>query len=165
MLIVIIILIVLIGITITISLCNKKNKMSDGNTNNSNISNNEKVSGIGENQTESFNRSPQNVTIEIDENTISPENVSITITDNNKNPYAWGIEFKVQEKVNGEWQDLKYLSGNLSWPTIAYKLNKNKTLTQKLDIEKYYGRLSNGIYRIVKTVGSTNIYSNEFEIK
>ena len=29
------------------------------------------------------------------------------ITDNNSNKYGWGVEFRVQEKVNGEWKDLK----------------------------------------------------------
>ena len=41
-------------------------------------------------------------------------------------------------------------------------------LTLKLDIEQYYGKLSNGTYRIVKPVydnGYMDIYSNEFEIK
>ena len=114
------------------------------------------------------NRNPNNVIIKVDNTTIKPESVSITITDNNENQYGWGVEFRVQEKVNGEWKNLNYISGNLSWIDIAYQLNEDKQLTQKLDIEKYYGKLSNGIYRIVKPVydeGYIDIYSNEFEIK
>ena len=114
------------------------------------------------------NRNPNNVIIKVDNTTIKPESVSITITDNNENQYGWGVEFRVQEKVNGEWKDLNYISDNLSWIDIAYQLNEDKQLTQKLDIEKYYGKLSNGIYRIVKPVydnGYIDIYSNEFEIK
>lgn len=114
------------------------------------------------------NRNPNNVIIKVDNTTIKPESISITITDNNENQYGWGVEFRVQEKVNGEWKDLNYISDNLSWIDIAYQLNENKQLTQKLDIEKYYGKLSNGIYRIVKPVydnGYIDIYSNEFEIK
>ena len=114
------------------------------------------------------NRNPNNVIIKVDNTTIKPESVSITITDNNENQYGWGVEFRVQEKVNGEWKNLNYISDNLSWIDIAYHLNEDKQLTQKLDIEKYYGKLSNGIYRIVKPVydeGYIDIYSNEFEIK
>lgn len=114
------------------------------------------------------NRSSENVTIEVNNSTVKPESVSITITDNNENQYGWGVEFKVQEKVNGEWKNLNYISDELSWIDIAYQLNEDKQLTQKLDIEKYYGKLSNGIYRIVKPVydnGYIDIYSNEFEIK
>ena len=117
---------------------------------------------------EKFNRSPENVTIEVDDSTVSPESVSITITDNNVDQYGWGVEFRVQEKVNGEWKELNYVSDDLSWIDIAYELNADNQLTQKLDIEQYYGKLPNGIYRIVKPVYDNkyvDIYSNEFEIK
>ena len=114
------------------------------------------------------NRNPNNVIIKVDNTTIKPESVSITITDNNENQYGWGVEFRVQEKGDGEWKNLNYISDELSWIDIAYELNEDKQLTQKLDIEKYYGKLPNGIYRIVKPVydnGYIDIYSNEFEIK
>lgn len=113
-------------------------------------------------------RSPSNVIIKVESTTINPESVSITITDNNEEQYGWGVEFRIQEKVNGEWNDLKYISDDLSWIDIAYELNEDNQLTQKLDIEKFYGKLSNGTYRIVKPVydnGYIDIYSNEFEIK
>jgi len=114
-----------------------------------------------------FNRSPENVTIKVIEDTISRDSASILITDNNEDKYGWGEEFGVQEKANGEWKDLDYISDNLSWIDIAYELNDNQ-LTQKLNIKGYYGELSNGIYRIVKRVydnGYVSIYSDEFEIK
>lgn len=137
-----------------------------------NITNGENTSNTENNEnpisTENANRKPENVTIEIDNSTINTESVSITITDNNENHYGWGVEFRVQEKVNGEWKDLKYISDNLSWIDIAYQLNEDNKLTQKLDIEKYYGKLNNGIYRVVKPVYDNeyiDIYSNEFEIK
>ena len=117
---------------------------------------------------EEFNRSPENVTIEVDNTTVSPESVSITITDNNEEPYGWGVEFKVQQKVNEEWVELQYIYDDSTWIDIAYEVNEDNQLTLKLDIEQYYGKLSNGIYRIVKPVydnGYIDIYSNEFEIK
>ena len=117
---------------------------------------------------ENNNRKPENVTIQVDKNTISPESVSIIITDNNVEQYGWGVEFRVQEKINDEWKDLDYISDDLSWIDIAYELNADNQLTQKLDIEQYYGKLPNGIYRIVKPVYDNkyvDIYSNEFEIK
>ena len=115
-----------------------------------------------------LNRNPDNVTIKVVESTVSAASVSITITDNNENHYGWGVEFRVQQKIDDKWEDLQYISDDLSWIDIAYELNEDNQLTQKLDIEKYYGKLSNGIYRIVKPVydnGYIDIYSNEFEIK
>lgn len=117
---------------------------------------------------EEFSRSPENVTIEVHDTTITPDSVSITITDNNEEHYGWGVEFRVQKKVNGEWEDLQYVSDDLSWIDIAYEVNEDNQLTLKLDIEQYYGKLSNGVYRIVKPVydnGYIDIYSSEFEIK
>lgn len=117
---------------------------------------------------EEFNRSPENVTIEVDNTTVSSESVSIIVTDNNVDQYGWGVEFRVQKKVGENWEDLQYISDDLSWIDIAYELNEDNQLTQKLDIEKYYGKLPNGIYRIVKPVydnGYIDIYSSEFEIK
>ena len=114
------------------------------------------------------NRKPENVTIQVDNTTITPESVTIIITDNNNEHYAWGVEFRVQKKVNEEWEDLEYISDDLAWIDIAYEVNEDNQLVLKLDIEKYYGKLSNGIYRIVKPVydnGYIDIYSNEFEIK
>ncbi len=121
----------------------------------------------GQNDTK-LNRNTNNVTIEVDNTTISPESVTIIITDNNTEHFAWGIEFRVQKKVNEQWEDLEYVSDDLPWIDIAYGVNEDNQLTLKLDIEKYYGKLSNGIYRIVKPVydnGYIDIYSNEFEIK
>lgn len=115
-----------------------------------------------------LNRNPDNVTIKVDESTVSVASVSITITDDNENHYGWGVEFRVQQKIDDKWEDLQYISDDLTWIEIAYELNEDNQLTQKLDIEKYYGKLSNGIYRIVKPVynnGYIDIYSNEFEIK
>ncbi len=61
------------------------------------------------------------------------------------------LEFK--KKVNGEWKDLKYiLEEEVVWIAIAYVPNENNQLTQILDLEHYYGKLNNGIYRIVKPV-------------
>lgn len=92
--------------------------------------------------------------------------MEIPITDNNVDKYGWGVEFKVQEKVNEEWKDVDYISKDLSWLDIAYELNEDNQIIQKLDIEKYYGKLDRGIYRIAKPfLNNEYIYSNEFEIK
>lgn len=115
-----------------------------------------------------YNRNPQNVSIEVLEDTITKESVEIVITDNNEDKYGWGIEFKVQEKIDGEWVDLEYVSDDISWIEIAYLPNENNQITQKLNIKEYYGKLSKGIYRVVKPVydnGYIDLYSNEFIIK
>lgn len=163
------ILVVVIGGVVVYKLIeNSVTNREDFNFKVDNISSNP-VNTVNHEQNDTkFNRTPDNVILEVESTTIKPESVTITITDNNENQYGWGVEFRVQEKVNGEWKNLNYVSDDLSWIDIAYELGEDKKLTQKLDIEKYYGKLSNGIYRIVKPVydnGYVDIYSNEFEIK
>lgn len=115
-----------------------------------------------------YNRDPKNVTIEVIEETISNTYVEILITDNNEDKYGWGVDFRVQEKVDGKWRDLEYISDDVSWIAIAYFISEGNQMTLEVDIEEYYGELDKGIYRIVKSVyddGDVDIYSNEFEIK
>ena len=117
---------------------------------------------------ENVNRSTDNVVIQIIENTVTPTGVTIVITDRNEQHYIWGEQFRIQQKVNGEWKDLKYLNNIVSFPEIAYVADKNNQLTQKIDWTMYYGKLPSGIYRIVKQVYDNqyiNLYSNEFKIK
>lgn len=169
--IIVILIIVIIGVGV-ILYNNRDEKTDSSNSTNSYIP--EGVNVADENETGvpadnmEFNRNPENVTIEILSNTISNTSVEILITDNNVDQYGWGVEFRVQEKVNGEWKDLNYISDDLAWIDIAYELNSDNQLTQKLDIEKYYGQLNSGIYRVVKPIYDDeyiDIYSNEFEIK
>ena len=167
------ILIVLIIRLIIILISNNENKKNISNStmpltiNDSNdLSQDENLITIEE----TVNHNPENVTIEIDNDTVKSESLSIIITDNNVNPYGWGMDFKIQKKTNENWEDLNYISDDIVWIDIIYELNESNQWTQKLDIETYYGTLSNGIYRIVKPVidydgNYVNIYSNEFEIK
>ena len=133
----------------------------------------EKISNLETNKqsvpSENLNHISENVTIEIDSNTITPESISIVITRHNDFNCSWGKDFIVQQKVEDKWVDLKTKSDNLTWPAIGYESNGNKQSKQKLNIEKYYGKLKKGIYRIVKSFYDIkytyDIYSNEFEIK
>jgi len=110
-----------------------------------------------------YNRDVKNVTIKVLEDTITNKSVEILITDNNEDYFIWGINFKVQEKIKGQWKDLECIY--LYWDLLAYVPNEDRQIKQKLDIEKYYGILKNGTYRIVKSVDDVDIYSNKFEIK
>lgn len=130
-----------------------------------NIEQNQTTSNL---PTENSKRSPENVTIEVIKDTITNKTAEILITDNNEEQYGWGVEFRVQQKVNGEWKELDYISDDLSWIEIAYALGEDNQVKMKVNFEKYYGTLENGTYRIVKPVYDNryiDLYSNEFEIK
>lgn len=117
--------------------------------------------------TQNFNRSPENVTIEVLEDTITNESAEILITDKNEDHYGWGVDFRVQKKVNDKWEELNPIA-ELSFIEVAYEVGENNQLKLKTDYGKYYGTLEKGIYRIVKPVYDKhyiNLFSNEFEIK
>lgn len=127
-----------------------------------NVNNNEITAS-----TQNFNRHPENVTIEVLEDTITNESVDILITDNNKDQYGWGASFRVQKKVDDVWEELNPIK-ELSFIEVAYEVGENNQLKLKTDYGKYYGKLDNGIYRIVKPIYDKEyiyLYSNEFEIK
>lgn len=118
-------------------------------------------------QTE-YNRSPENVTIEVLADTITREMAEILITDKNEDVYGWGENFHLEKKVNENWEKLEMTSDKLTFNALAYLPNENGELKMKVNYGKYYGTLENGIYRIVKSIydgEEIDLYSNEFEIK
>lgn len=144
-------------------------KSTDNNKNSNDLDEfNENTLGIPERITEG-SRTIEDVTIEVIPDTITNQSVQIQIIDKNGDKYAWSAEFGLQQKKGEEWKDLQCVSDEMPVTSISYKLNENEPLIQELDIEKYYGKLPKGIYRIVKTAydreGSIEIYSNEFERK
>ena len=111
----------------------------------------------------------ENVIMKVDGTTIKPTSISIIIINNNDNEIGYDEEYKIQKNINGEWKYLDYLP-NTSWNDIAYIIKANSQTTKKLNLENTYGELGKGTYRIIKTMFSengktTDIYSNEFEIK
>lgn len=112
-------------------------------------------------------RTPNNVTIYILENTITSKSVEILITDNNEPDYSCGKSYRIQKNDTGTWIDLEPTKDSI-FESIAYVLDENNQLTQKINLETFYGILEKGTYRIVKPVYDKkyiNLYSNEFEIK
>jgi len=114
-----------------------------------------------------FNRDNEKVTIAVLTDTVTPTGVTIIVTDKNKDSYGWGKSYKVQQKVNNEWKDLKPRT-EMIFEEIAYSLDKHGQFTQNIDWTRFYGELEKGTYRIVKDTydkGYIYFYSNEFEIK
>ena len=104
----------------------------------------------------------ENVQIEIEENTITSSGLTIIITDKNEEPYGWGENYGIEEKVNGEWKKLK---ANIDFNSKAYILDENHQMRQNINCVNSYGKLQKGIYRIEKEADGNIFYSNEFIIK
>ena len=74
--------------------------------------------------TQNFNRSLENVTIEVLEETITNESAEILITDNNQDHYGWGVDFRLQKKVNDKWEEQETIR-ELSSIEIAYLVGED----------------------------------------
>jgi len=115
-------------------------------------------------------RNPNKVTIEVLSKTINRNQLEIIITDNNESKYGWTYAFRIQKKVNDDWQELEKINDDMNFYNALYGFDKNNQLQLQIDFEKYYGALESGTYRIVKPVYNVgyflvDLYSNEFTIK
>lgn len=155
------ILVVVIVLLIGVIFLQRRN-----NIKNNKYVNNENVSSIEE---------IDNVKIEIQLDTVTKSGLTIIVTDNNKESYVWGEEYEIQENVNGEWKTLSSKISSYIDYSDAIGLDENNQFEQKINWTNIYGKLSKGVYRIVKDVDDGKVkdvddkrkvvYSNEFEIK
>lgn len=115
----------------------------------------------------SANRTVANVSLVIDENTVSSTGVTIIITDVNETQYGWGEPYRLQVKKEGKWEDVEPLH-DIDFTSIGYVLDEEGKTKQEIDWKEDYGEIASGTYRIVKPLydnGYLEVYSNEFVSK
>lgn len=104
------------------------------------------------------------VSLEIKPGSLTVDGAVIVITDNNVSHYIWTPIYKIQEKVNGQWQDLELKNPeNAIFPEINYN-NTTGVMEQSLIWSNKYGQLEKGTYRIVKEASGLEFYA-EFEVQ
>ena len=108
------------------------------------------------------NRDKDKVTIVIEESTITANGAVIKITDTNKNKYTWTPIYKLQKKVDDEWENMQLVGADNALVNEPYD-NPTGVFEQSLVWSNKYGTLEKGIYRIVKESDGEEFYA-EFEI-
>ncbi len=114
-----------------------------------------------------LSQNTQKVKIEIQANSITPEGATIIISDENEIPYLWKENYTLMKKVDNIWENVSPLT-EMNFSKSPYLKKENDKITQVLDWNNYYGKLSAGIYKVVKNVYTyydLSIDSEEFEIK
>lgn len=98
------------------------------------------------------------VSIEIKPESLTIDGAVIVITDTNVTPYSWTPIYKLQQKIDGKWEDmeLKYPE-NALFPDIEYD-NATGVMEQSLVWSNKYGQLETGEYRIVKEASGIEFY-------
>lgn len=114
-----------------------------------------------------LSQNTQKVRIEIQANSITPEGATIIISDENEIPYLWKENYTLMKKVDNNWENVPSLI-EMNFSKSPYLKKENDKITQVLDWNSYYGKLSAGIYKVVKNIYTyydLSIDSEEFEIK
>lgn len=128
-----------------------ENTITNNNTiinNGNNIPNNNDVQGLKE-------RSIKNVKMEIKEGTLNKDGASIIIKDTNLYPFSYGYWFKIEKKVNNNWQEPKIIN-KYSFPALGFNINNTGKFETNVKWIDLYGVLDKGTYRLIK-----NVYDNE----
>lgn len=116
------------------------------------------------------------VTVEIEKDSVTTKGVHIRITDKSKGDYGWGgPHYYIEVKDNEQWKEVEPIREPIVIPLIAFELDKNHQLDLSIYWFNDYGELPKGTYRIRIIADKFNVeinqnekisfYSDEFEIK
>ncbi len=103
----------------------------------------------------------ENVSISICD--VTPTGATVTIKDTSKEPYVYGEWYKIEEKKNDEWYDVRTVIDNYGFNEIGYLTDKNGEVKFEIDWQWLYGELPKGDYRLLKEINHEYI-SAEFSI-
>ena len=157
----IVILIILVAIFFyTREYKNTKNKKINNynfiKSNENTITNNNTIINNENNIPNNNDRSVKNVKMEIKEGTLNKNGASIIIKDTNLYPFSYGYWFKIEKKVNNNWQEPKIINHEYSFPALGFNINNTGKFETNVKWTDLYGALDKGTYRLIKKV-----YDNE----
>lgn len=92
-----------------------------------------------------------NISLSLKANTLTSKGATFIIKNNSNETYVYGAEYKIETKIDGQWQDVE-LKQPLAWNEIAYVINSRGLREINIDFTYGYGELSKGEYRLVKKV-------------
>lgn len=94
------------------------------------------------------------VTMNVTDNTNTTLTFEISNQRTDEKEICFGDDYvvwKLDESV-GEWRQLDTIIDEYGFNSIAYVVEKEKTVTKEIDFKWLYGELDKGTYRIVKTI-------------
>ena len=63
-----------------------------------------------------------------------------------------GREFALEQSVDGQWQPVPLLNGDICWDSVAWIIPADETVAWETDWTHVYGELAPGTYRISKEI-------------
>ena len=104
------------------------------------------------------------VKIDIKSGTLTVDGAVIVITDTNVSHYSWTPLYKMQQKIEGEWQDMEIKNPENALLPETLIENVTGVMEQSLVWSNKYGQVGVGQYRIVKESEGIEFYA-EFEVQ
>ncbi len=108
-------------------------------------------------------KSIDNVSIKVKEETITKKGATFSITDKNKIHYLFGKYYRIDKKNGDKWEYLKPISNEVIWELTAWTSIYDE-YDYRVDWSEIYGELESGEYRLMKEIEDIEIYA-EFTIK
>src|SRR5690625_5016975 len=95
----------------------------------------------------------EDVTMKVDEQTISPEGLTVIFENNSDKDCIYGDPFTLEKIVDGKWFEVPIeLEDNYGFNDIGYELPPDSSSELDIDWEWLYGNLDASNYRIIKEV-------------
>ena len=107
-----------------------------------------------------YEQTIDNVQMRIKEGTVTNSSAVIIITDGNKVPYIYNTWYQIEKKDGDIWKKCEIRADNYMFTEQGIGMPKTGEMEVYVDWSKYYGRLENGEYRIIKHVYVNNEYEN-----
>lgn len=103
------------------------------------------------------NRTIDNVTLKVKEDTITRTGATFILTDKNKAFCEYGSKYKIEVKKNGQWEMHSPITSTIIWD-LSLGTPGTEISEVKKDWSKIYGNLKNGEYRL-----GISVYAHEDE--
>jgi len=92
----------------------------------------------------------EDITMAIEEGTVSPTGLVVTLTNNSDKQYLYSEYMWLEKKINQEWRQLPPVIENFGFKDIAYILEGGFTKKIEINWEWLYGEIDAGHYRLIK---------------
>jgi len=105
------------------------------------------------------------LTVFLENNIVTPDikNLTVILSNPTDNEVSYGVDYHLDIKIGDKWEKLPY-TGPSYFYAVAYYLSPNSLSKTYVDIERHYGQLNPGLYRLVKEF-SREDYFLEFEVR
>ena len=96
----------------------------------------------------------------IQDGTMTSDGATFVLENKTEDTFSFGPEYEKKKKKNGVWESVEPLN-LLTWNSILYTIESNKSTSFNINWKDGYGTLPSGHYRLVKEAYLYNEYNTD----